>query len=187
MTSKSWQDYFQPEETLLWEGSPLPGVHQRAKIIGIAIVGLPLLVAGIAIGVAGVFQTFNAQSWNELGLGLFMSTFAIPFAGFGAILVVGQWYAAQNAHRKVRYALSDRCAYISRSYWTHSLKSYPILPSSSTELESCDRWTSVWFHSRKDRDSDGSLTTYRVGFENIGDGEVVFRLIRSLQTRTVAR
>ncbi len=180
--AEGWQDYFQPGETLLWEGAPKPGVHGKVKIIGLALFGLPFLIAGIGVGVAGVGQVFAARGWGDIGVGLFLATFSLPFTGVGAVMVVGQWYAAAQAHAKVRYALSTRAAYVAKSLWTRSIETYPILRSTPTGLEKGRTADTVWFHVRSEKGSDGDRTTTRVGFDNIAGGEAVFRLIRSVQT-----
>ena len=182
--AETWQDYFQPGETLLWEGTPKPGVHGKAKIIGLAIFGLPFLVVGVGTGVAGIRQLFFAQGWGDLGLGLFLAAFAIPFAGIGGVMVIGQWWAAAEAHKRLRYAVSTRCAYIAKSYWTRSVESYPILPGSALGLEKGRKADTVWFHVYTERDSDGDRSTSRISFDNIADGESVYRLLRSIQMGT---
>ncbi|MBA3910018.1 MAG: hypothetical protein C0524_09030 [Rhodobacter sp.] len=179
--AESWERYFQPGEALVWEGAPKPGVHGLAKIIGLAVFGLPFLGAGIGMLVAGLRQIAIGASWADIGLGLFLSVFALPFAGAGALMVVGQWWAAHEAHGKIRYALSTRAAYIAKSYWARSIETYPILPSTATGLEKGRTADTVWFHVRSEKDSDGDRTTIRIAFDNIADGLSVYRMIRSIR------
>jgi hypothetical protein len=178
----SWQAYFQPGETLLWEGAPKPGVHGKAKIIGLAIFGLPFLLVGIGVFLAGIRQTFTAPTWTDVGLGLFFATFAVPFAGIGAAMVIGQWWAAAEAHRRIRYAVSTRCVYIAKSHRTRSIESYPILRSSALGVEKGRTADTVWFHVLSERDSDGDRTTTRISFDNIAEGDKVYTILRSIQT-----
>jgi hypothetical protein len=182
--TETWDRYFQPEETLLWEGAPKPGVHGWGKIIGLALFGLPFLVVGIAVGVAGVRQIYMAQGWNDAGLGVFFIAFSFPFALIGTAMVFGQYYAAATAHRTIRYALSTRAAYIAKSGRKRSIESYPILRSTASGLEQGHNADSVWFHVQNERDSDGDRTTTRISFDNIADGVSVYRLIRGIQTET---
>jgi hypothetical protein len=182
--AKAWEDYFQPGEKLLWEGAPLPGVRGCAKIIGMALFGLPFLVIGGGLCIAGLVAVFGGQTLTEKGLGLFLTLFSLPFVGVGVFLVIGQWYAAAQSHRRIRYALSTRCAYVAKSWWTQSIESYPILPASSIGLEKGQTADSVWFHARDEKDSDGDRSTTRIGFEHIADGDSVYRLIRSIQMGT---
>lgn len=178
----SWDAYFQPGETLLWEGAPKPGVHGWPKIIGLAVFGLPFLVIGIGVFLTGLQQVLNAANLPDIGLGLFFTAFGVPFAGAGAFMVFGQWWAASQAHHKIRYAVSTRCAYIARSWWTRSLESYPILPGSALGLEKGRHADTVWFHLRTEKDLDGDRTTSRISFDNIAEGEAVYNLLRSIQT-----
>jgi hypothetical protein len=180
--NSSWRDYFQPGETLVWQGAPKPGSHGLAKIVALALFGLPFLVLGIGICITGLGMLYGVQGWQDAGLGLFFTTFGVPFAGVGAVLVFGQAYAAHQAHRKIRYALSARAAYVAKSWWTRSIEAYPILRSTPTGLEK-GRWANtVWFHVRSEKDQDGDRSTTRVAFDNIVDGESVFRLICAIQT-----
>lgn len=182
MSAAHWGDYFQPGETLLWEGAPKPGVHGWPKIIGLAIFGLPFLSVGIGVFLAGVRQMFNAASWADIGLGIFFTTFALPFAGVGALMVVGQWWAASEAHRRIRYAISTRCAYIAKSYRTQTIESYPILRDTALGLEKGRNADTVWFHVLSERDSDGDRATTRVSFDNIAEGDTAYHLLRRIQT-----
>jgi hypothetical protein len=178
----AWVDFFQPGETLIWEGAPLPGVHGWGKIIGMALFGLPFLVIGTATCVTGLTMLFGGDGWQLNGLGLFLALFSLPFVGVGIFLVVGQWFAAAQAHKRIRYALSNRCAYIGTSWLKPSLEIYPILKSTSVGLEKGRRADTVWFHVRNEKDSDGDLSTTRIAFDNITDGDKVLSLIRSIQT-----
>ena len=180
--AEGWEQYFQPGETLLWEGAPKPGVHGWPKIIGLALFGLPFLIVGIGVFVAGVRQMIVGGGWGDVGLGLFFTAFSIPFGGVGALMVIGQWWAAAEAHKRLRYAVSTRCAYIAKSYRTRSIESYPILKGTALGLEKDRGADTVWFHVRTEKDSDGDLTTSRISFDNIAEGDKVYALLRSIQT-----
>lgn len=182
--AETWEGYFQPGERLLWEGAPKPGVHGWPKIIGLAIFGLPFLIVGVVFFFVGLNQAATGATLGDVGLGMFFALFAVPFAGVGALMVFGQWWAAREAHRKIRYALSTRCAYIAKSYWTRSIESYPILKGSALGLEQGRHADTVWFHVRTEKDSDGDRTTSRISFDNIAEGDEVYRLLRSIQTGT---
>ncbi len=181
MTHARWQDVLQPDERLLWEGSPLPGLHGWPRLVGLTLIGLPFLIAGAAMLVFGLRQVFVTGRLGDIGLGVFLTVFALPFLGIGLVLVIGQWVEAAQAHRRLRYALSNRAAYVAREGWRRTLHCYPILPQTAIELETGRGGDTLWFHSRTERDSDGTSTT-KVGFENIADGASLFRLIRAAQT-----
>lgn len=170
-----------PGESLLWEGSPVPGLHQRGKAAVLMIFSLPFLLIGIALVLYGAYHLPAAPTLSDAGLSLFTTAFGLPFGGIGAFLVFGPLIEARTAHRVVRYTLTNRAAYVLRQGRFPSLKVYPILPSTALELERGTRASTVWLHSRLDRDSDGALETTKAGFENIAEGDKVLLMIRNLQ------
>jgi hypothetical protein len=170
-----------PGETVLWQGSPVPGLHQRGKALFLMIFGLPFLLIGLALFFYGLSQLPQAAALPEAGLALFLTAFSIPFAGIGGFLVFGPLIEARTAHRDVRYTLTTRAAYVQQAGWFPSLKVYPITPATALELEPGPRASTVWLHARLERDSDGVLETTKAGFENIAEADRVFALVRDLQ------
>jgi hypothetical protein len=177
-----WDSYFQPGETLLWQGTPKQGVYSWPKIIALAAFGLPFLLAGLGALGGGLHQAIHSNGLSDIGLGLFLVSFSLVFVGVGAVMVFGQWWGASQAHLRVRYALTTRCAYIAQSYWTRKIESYPILPGSALGLEKGARADTVWFHVTVEKDMDGDRTTSRVSFDNIAEGDKVYALLRSIQS-----
>lgn len=94
------------------------------------------------------------------------------------------WPKIIGAPRRIRYAVSTRCACIATFRWTHSLESYPILPGTALGLEKGRHADTVWFHIRTGKDLDGDRSTKRISFDNIAEGAEVFHLIRSIQMGT---
>jgi hypothetical protein len=175
----NWTAYLQPGERILWEGAPLPGIRNRARLVFLSLFGVPFFLAGLggtAVAVGHIFWL------GEVGLGLFTLAISLIFVGLGYTLVAHQWVEAARAHRTTRYALSTRAAYVARQSRKRALESFPILPATALELEPCDGYDNLWFHTRRERDSDGGLTTTRVGFEGIADGTEVYQLMRGIQT-----
>lgn len=175
---------FRPGETVLWEGSPVPGLHQRGKAIFLMVFGLPFLIVGVSLFFHGLWQLTRAPTFADAGLALFVTAFGLPFGGIGAFLVLGPLIEARTAHRDIRYALTNRAAYVIRQGRFPSLKVYPILPHTALELEPGRRAGTVWLHTRLERDSDGDLGTTKAGFENIAEADKVFAMIRDLQGKT---
>jgi hypothetical protein len=182
--SSIWSPHFRPSETLLWEGSPVPGFHQRGKSLFLMIFGLPFLIIGIAVFVAGLHQLTQAPTLSDPGSAIFLTAFGVPLGAIGGFLVFGPLIEARTAARHVRYALTNRAAYVARSRLGRKLSVYPILPHTALELERGRRASTVWLHARLERDSDGDLGTTKAGFENIAEGEKVYHLIRELQGKT---
>ena len=83
-----------PNETLLWEGAPVPGFHQRGKAIFLMVFGLPFLIIGIACFFFGLHRLTQATTLSDAGLALVLTAFALPFGGIGAFLVFGPLVAA---------------------------------------------------------------------------------------------
>jgi hypothetical protein len=170
-----------PDETILWEGAPVPGLHQRGATVFLMIFGLPFLIIGVGLFFYGLLQLHKSATLSDAGLALFTAAFALTFGSFGAFFVFGPIIEARTASRDIRYTLTTRAAYIQRLGRFPSLKVYPILPSTALELESGKRASTVWVHSRRERDSEGDLGTTKAGFENIAEADLVFRMILDLQ------
>lgn len=170
-----------PGETVLWEGSPVPGFHRRGAAIFLMLFGLPFLVIGVALFFYGLYLLPKAATLSDAGLAVFTTAFALPFGGIGAFLVFGPVIEARTNARDLCYTLTTRAAYVRRTGRFPSLKVYPILPHTALELEPGKRAGTVWLHARQERDSDGDLATTKAGFENIAEAEKVFRMIRDLQ------
>jgi hypothetical protein len=174
-----WDRYLQPDERILWQGAPLPGIRNRGRLVVLSLFGVPFLVAGVAGSVIALRHVF----WlGEVALGLFVLAVALAVALVGYTMVVHQWVEAARAHRTTRYAVSTRAAYIARTAAKRSLEAYPILPKTAVGIEHGPGYDTVWFHARSEDGGEGDITTSRIGFEGIADGIEVYRLLRSLQT-----
>jgi hypothetical protein len=179
MGDSGWDPYLQPDERILWEGAPLPGIRNRMRLAFLSLFGVPFFL----FGVGGTAVALRHIFWlGEVGIGVITLALSLIFAVIGYALVIGQWTEAAKAHRTIRFAVSTRCAYITRLGARRSLECYPILPKTALELDHCDGYDNVWFHSRSETDSDGALSTTRIGFEGIKDGAEVYRILRGIQT-----
>ena len=175
----SWDAYLQPGERILWEGAPLPGIRNRARLTFLSLFGVPFFLFGLG----GTGVALRHIFWlRDVGIGIFTLALSLIFLVIGYALVFGQWTAAAKAFRTTRYALSTRCAYIARKDWKRTLESYPILPKTALEIEHGTGYDNIWFHARSENDSDGGITTSRIGFEGIADGTRVYQLMRGIQT-----
>jgi hypothetical protein len=178
-----WEDYLDQGETLLWQGAPEPGPHSILPTLFLSIFGVPFLLAGLTtagFGLSHLFGLAGGFGFGGIALGLFLLAFSVPFLGVGGGLVLGTWFYSFNMHKFIRYALSNRRAYVAKSFLRHSLESYPIGPDATITLIQ-GKYDTVNFHTEHGRDSDGDKTTTKVGFEHIADGPEVYRLIRNIQ------
>ncbi len=176
-----WEDYFAPGERLIWEGQPLPGRFATPMTVGLAIFGVPFFLAGLAMS-GGALLSLMGFDLNivKAAEAVYIFFFGLPFLGMGGGLIFGPWYALRNAHRKIRYALSDQRAYIATSWWSQKIEAFPIARGSGLSLVD---GKDVYFHTRIYRDSDSDRVTEEKGFENIADAAHVYQLMRDLQDR----
>jgi hypothetical protein len=175
----SWDTYLRPGERILWEGAPLAGIRNPARLLFLSIFGIPFLLVGLVGTAVGLRHVF----WmGETLPGLFSLAIGGILLLIGYALVFEQWAEAARAHRNLRYALTTRCALVARQSRVRSLQTYPILPDTALELEHGDGYDNVWFHVRVERDTDGDRTTSRIGFEGIRNGTEVYQMMRSIQT-----
>ena len=176
-----WEDYFGPGERLIWKGAPQRRWGRFSPVaIGLAIFGLPFLMAGLAVSGGALLYLLGLDiGWAGAAGGLFMFFFGLPFIGVGGGLVFGPLYAMSQAHRKVRYALTNRRAYIATHWWKRKME---VLVIESDAPLTIDDGRTVYFHTRIGTDSDGDRSTEQKGFENIADAHAVYRLIRDIQT-----
>lgn len=178
---ESWEAYFDPGERLIWQGAPVPGVHVGPGGIFLSLFGLPFLLAGLGVFFGGIYALFRGDAGFMDGAGgLFAMVFALPFICVGGLLTSWPWVRGPLEARRVRYALTDRRAYVAKRFFKRSMESYPIVPEAPLELER-GKTDSVYFHTYHTRDSDGDTTVNRVGFENIAEGEEVYGLLRRIQ------
>ena len=169
-----------PGERILWQGAPVPGFHQPGKRIFLMIFGLPFLLGGLALFVAAL-QPGDAVGTSEWGLSVFLALFGLAFAVMGAFLTLGPVIEARHNASRIRYALTTRAAYILSRLVTDRVQVFPIFPATPLDLNLGPRMGTVWFHARRERDSDGDPTTERAGFKDIADARDVYHLIRQMQ------
>lgn len=178
--SERWEDWFQPGETLIWEGRPAPGFRNILQSLFLTAFGTPFLGAGLVTSGMGLGYLFGlVEAWH-VGLGIILTAFGIPFIAVGAGMVFGPWLHEYLRPTRVRYALTDRNGYVASRMWKRTMDVLPIRKSTRIETEEHrDGTMSVWFHFEHRLDSNGDRQTDRKGFECLRDGHEVYRLLRS--------
>lgn len=178
-----WEDWFQPGETLIWEGAPAPGFRQIPRNILLGLFGLPFLGAGTFTCYFGLTQLVGG-SIGGLVSGIFIIAFGAIFVVVGGAMVFGTWLEEILAPRRTRYALTNKCGYIATRMFRRTMQVLPIRPDTRVETqENIDGTMTVYFHFETTRDSDGDQRLEKKGFEGLADGQEVYRLIRGLQSR----
>lgn len=180
-----WEDWFQPGETLLWEGAPSAGLKSIPLNIFLTLFGVPFLGAGLFTSWTGLGYLFGFngdwQIWN-LGLGIVLSAFGVPFLVVGCGMMFGPWLYEILRPTRLRYALSNKNAYVANRMWGRKMDILPIRAQTHIETEEHRNGSmSIWFHFERYLDSDGDKQTRKKGFENLADGHDVYLRIRSIQ------
>lgn len=179
-----WEDWFQPGETLLWEGAPVPGVRNFFQNAFFTVFGIPFLGAGIFVSGLGLGYFFGfVPDWNiwHIAIGIFLTAFGVPFIGAGGAMVFGPWVHDFLRPRRIRYALTDRNGYVASRLWKRTMEVLPLRADTRLETEEHrDGTMTIWFFFESSLDSDGDRQTTKKGFEALRDGHEVFTMLRGL-------
>ena len=151
-------------------------------LVFLSVFGIPFFLGGLTTAGMALSHLFGMNGGWDIGLGIFLLAFSVPFLAVGIGLVFGTWLYAANEHKLVRYALSNKRAYIAKSIFKHTLESYTIGPEDAVSLEQ-GKTDSVRFKTYHSTDSDGDKHSKSVGFDGITNGAEVYALIRQIQTR----
>lgn len=183
--TKGWEDYFHGREELLWEGHPATGFKGTWGMVFMSLFGLPFFGAGVLALTTGLASIFSG-TLSDFAMGLFVVLFSVPFLLVGLGLVFGTWIAMYYAPHFIRYAVTNKRAYIATSWWNHRIESYPIREDTFFELDQ-GRFDTVYFHLKISRDSDGDRTETKIGFEHIENGMEVYQLLRDVQAKEIEK
>lgn len=169
---ETWQDWIGKGERIVWQGAPVRRGPWRAPNLFLFLFGAPFLLAGITIfwnGIAALRLSF----WPALA-GIGLMAFALPFLTAGAAMMFGPALHGHLAPLRVRYALTDRAAYIGERWVRRSLTRVELHAGEiDLHLGPPD---SIWFRTERQDDGDGP-STRRVGFADIADGRAVYDLV----------
>ena len=177
--AERWEDWFEPGETLLWEGAPAKGIHHPVRNTFMTAFGIPFLFGGLATFGAGVAMGVSfASVWSILGaIGLI--AFSVPFLGVGSGMIAGPWLHDMLKHDRVRYALSDRAGYIASRWWKRQMNVLPLTPATRVDYdEDRNGIGSVWFRIESNIDDYGDRVTKKTGVETRAEPSDVYALVR---------
>lgn len=178
----AWEDWFQKDERLLWQGAPAPGQWNWIRNVFFTAFGIPFLGAGLFVSGMGLGYLFGLSGFWDAALGIFLTAFGIPFMAVGGGMVFGSWVHDYMKPTHTRYALTDRAGYIATRFWKRNMDVVPITPETQVEIEETRRGTtSIYFGFDHYTDSDGDRQTRKKGFEGILDGRAVYKLIRAIK------
>lgn len=163
-----WEPYLDPDEAMIWEGHPRKGIRPWPGLL-LSALGLPFLAIS-------AFVLFHGGRLKEPFADIGEAMISIVFAIAGLYLLVGIWFKEASRHRRIRYAFSDRRAYIAEGKEVHVvvIRGHAVEP---TGIE--DGSGTVLFGPR---DSGGNSKD-RASFDDIDNAEHVAALMREVSER----
>jgi hypothetical protein len=177
--ARTWEECFEPGERLLWEGAPAPGINAHPLAIFGTAFGVPFAYGGVTMLDIARIEMFGPD--GSLLFGLFVLPVGLAMTVVGLGIMAAPWVAGPLYHRRVRYALSDRRAYIARDFWLYrDLKSYPITPETELIVHE-GKVQTILFAKQVSRAREGGTRTIHIGFRNLADGEQVHSLMQGIR------
>ncbi len=171
MSRSGWEGILDEGEDILWQGRPDAAIQLKIGnwatfLFGLAFAGFALFWMIMASQAGGGFWMFGLLHFM-VGIGL----------SFGAIF----WDAYKRRHSW--YTLTDHRAFIATDMPIkgRTLKSYPINDDTVLEYQQ-GQLSTIHFSEETRRGNKGRRYTVKIGFEGIGEGEKVYRLMREIQS-----
>ena len=170
-----WKDLLDPDEHIIWQGAPAPGVQLEWKGF-MDILGALLF---IGFGIFWIIQNDDAPLFFRL-VGL------LPFAA-GLYRLVGIHFRKAYQRRTTFYTLTSKRAFIAyKKRGKRKLDSYPIGPESNLTIEE-GAFSNIWFETQRTletRDEAVEVVTVKIGFERLENGRAVLAKFRDVQNAT---
>jgi hypothetical protein len=170
-----WEGILDPDEKVLWQGQPEPGVRyewrKRSK---------PLFFGMFTI----VSIYIVAQLAREGGL---QWIFGLPFVLIGLYHLVFIHYWQDYVRRHTHYTVTSKRAIIATDVLGRkTLKSYPLSENTEPELEERNGLTDIYFaeklrqvlDDRRDGIRGTRTARQQIGFERLRDGRKVYEILR---------
>ncbi len=173
-----WAPYLDPDERLLWEGTPRAGLRFKASDAFLSFFGAVFFgFSAFWIAMAGWL------SGDDGAMGILFPLFGLPFLLVGAYLMAGRFFWDSYARSRTRYALTSKRGIIAKEALGRSLKSYPIRDDTEIDYQPGPE-AIIYFGKQVRRGKNGTYVTNH-GFEYIQGGDEVYRLIRAVQQNRI--
>ncbi|HHB81247.1 MAG TPA: aspartate carbamoyltransferase catalytic subunit [Aliiroseovarius sp.] len=170
MQSTGWEGILDAGEKILWQGRPDTRIHIKlgnifTMIFGLSFAGFALFWMVMAASAGGAFWMFGLIHFTA-----------------GLAIILGPIFWTPYKRRRTWYTLTDRRAIIATDlpFKGKQLKSYPIDDATMLDFSPGDP-ASITFAQERRRGSKGRTYTVDIGFEYIGEGDKVYRLMRDIQ------
>ena len=171
-----WKGLLDPDENIIWQGAPAPGVQLEWK-------GLTDVVGAIffvGFGIFWLIQNDNSPLFFRL-VGL------LPLAA-GLYRLLGVHFEKAYRRRTTFYTLTSKRAFIGyKKRGMRKLDSYPIGPDSNLTIEE-STLSNIWFETKQTverRGETAEMVTVKIGFERLENGREVLAKFRDVQNATV--
>ena len=176
-----WNDYFEQGEELIWQGAPEPRWRSYSFPIVMTIASAPSVLFALFVPYAAFYPTLWTKPSTGPGDIVFSVVISAILLFFSISITLASWKFILCDHKHVRYALTNKRAYIARSFRRQSVNSYPILPD---DVITIDRGK---FDNVRFRTGHGAHPLKRTmfdsqGFDGIADGPKVYALVRRVQS-----
>lgn len=170
-----WTSYLDRDEEILWQGRPDQAF--KVQIDGVLQLGMSIFFVAFS-----VFWMFGA---SQAGGMFWMFGLLFFFVGLGQLF--RSIFGPTVRRRSSWYTLTDRRAFIATEYpfVGRKLKSYPITAQTVLDFRA-DDLSSIYFAEETKRGQDGTYTI-PIGFERLRQGDAVYRLMRDVQQKEVAK
>lgn len=173
-TRHRWEDYFDPNEVLLWEAVPDPKARQYYQLFmiipAIAALWFSSILADVALN-----EISRVDASPDFGTILIIAMLLVGFVVQFGLAFMWCWAFAFNRHKYIRYALSNKRAFVEASFTGHVLRTYKIRSDDRISLDQ-GKLDNVRIKSGK----QGNLTR-RIGFDDIVNGPELYSLTQKVR------
>ncbi len=164
-----WEDIFEPDEVLLWQGRPDTAIVWQKRHILPVVLGLSVA----CIGIIWIFLTPLSNGYTVI-MGLVLLLLA-------AFLAIAPSVMASMVRKASWYSLSNKRAFIAmhREQLGRKLTAYVIEPDFDIKFDGKDPAT-IMFAIEIRQPGNASYLT-KISFDRIADGQHVYDLMRAIQ------
>ncbi len=174
-------DYFEQGEELIWQGAPEPRWRSYSLPIVMTIASTPSVLFALFVPYAAFYPTAWTNPSTAPGDIVFSVIISAILLVFAASLTFASWKFILCEHKHVRYALTNKRAYIAKSFRKQSVSSYPIQPDDVITIDR-GKFDNVRFPTGYGTRLSNKTMFDSQGFEGIADGPKVYALVRHMQS-----
>ena len=169
-----WEDYFDPNEVLLWEAAPDPKARQYYQLFmimpAIAALWFSSILADVALN-----EMSRVDASPDFGTILIIAMLLVGFVVQFGLAFMWCFAFAFNRHKFIRYALSNKRAFVETSFTGHLLQTYKIQSEDRISLDQ-GKLDNVRIKSGKQGNLLGGI-----GFDDVVNGSDLYALAQKVR------